>query len=142
MRYAPCSELLRNAVASANAGLSANHERASTYGKEPRQLVVKPRVVRHDGGHRRAERLLDVAGRERRQQALLRRLGPQEHDPSGTRVGARRSVLHEIVDLAELLFRHRAIQPRGMRAGLAEEPIEARRVEFARAVDSFPFFLQ
>src|SRR5207245_2628789 len=103
--------------------------------EEPRELVVEPEVVGDNRGHGRLQRLVDVLRRQRRSEPLLRRAAPEEEDACRARVGARRAPLHEVVYPAQLVVRHRPVEPRRVGARRAEGLIQrtTRRLQLTEA---------
>jgi hypothetical protein len=86
-----------------------------------RQVLVELEIVAGDGDDRRGERLVEIAGHQRRRQPLLGRLRAQEDDPQRRLVGAGRAHFGEVDGAAQQLFRNRLVDESIMRARLVKK---------------------
>ena len=84
-------------------------------------MLVELQVVAGDGDDRRGERLLEIAGRQRRREPLLGRLGAQEDDPQRRLIGAGRGHFGQVDGAAQQLFRNRLVDESIMRARLVKK---------------------
>ncbi|MNL43765.1 hypothetical protein D3C87_1662940 [compost metagenome] len=92
--------------------------------KQLGQLLVEACVITDDGGHRRTQRLFDIADAQCRQQALPGFGAAQEYDACRATVGAGRAPAHQVVECFERVIAHGLIEPAVLASGLPKKQVK------------------